>query len=192
MLKQLFKLSIFILFIESASGATFVISDGLLLGANNVNVDGIFYDVNFVDGSCVSLYNNCDDQADFLFVDNDAASAASIALLDQVFIGIYDDEPWLTRGCTNDRCRVRTAFGLLGPQDDQVNAHAAVNSRQGAVLGDTTTSGSLDIFEDTTTMDNRTMAVWTLSEVPIPAAAWLFGSAIIGLVDLGTPLKYLG
>ena len=183
MLKKLLSIVSLFSAISTSYAATLIVNGGILEGASDVNVNGSLYDVYFMDGSCVSLYNGCDDQPDFLFTDNDSASAASAALLEQVFIGIYDDDPELTRGCTYDtRCRVRTAYGLF--LNDQVNAHAAVNSRLGAVLGDTFTNGVLDILEDTTTMDNRTMAVWSHSEVPAPAAAWLFGSALLGLAGM--------
>ena len=48
--------------------------------------DGNLYDVQFLDGSCISLFNGCDDVSDFTFQTQAAAILASQALLDQVLL----------------------------------------------------------------------------------------------------------
>ena len=169
----------------SVNAAMLIINEGQLVGATGVNVSSTLYDVSFMDGSCFTLYNGCDDPTDFLFSGNDASSrAASNALLEQVFIGIYDDQPWLMIGCSNDRCKVRTADGVVTGEGDLIHGRSVINSKKGAVLGDTTAPETFDRFEDTSTMDNRTMAVWTVSAVPLPASVWLFGSGLIGLIGV--------
>jgi hypothetical protein len=55
-----------------------------LMGASNVLVDGSLYDVQFVDGSCIDVFNGCDDVSDFTFQSQAVASLASQALVDQV------------------------------------------------------------------------------------------------------------
>lgn len=55
--------------------------NGLLTGANGVDVNGTLYDVTFQEGSCVALFSGCDSAADFAFGTDVAASAASSALL---------------------------------------------------------------------------------------------------------------
>src|SRR5690606_7201977 len=50
-----------------------------LLGATGVAVDGALYDVLFVDGSCIALFDGCDAPTDFAFTAQAAAEAAAQA-----------------------------------------------------------------------------------------------------------------
>jgi hypothetical protein len=86
-----------------------------LLGADNVEVNGLFYNVRFLDGTCIALFNGCDDRTDFVFNTVDTATAASEALLAQVFVngimGNFDSSPWLTSGCGGfDVCITATPY----------------------------------------------------------------------------------
>lgn len=76
-----------------------VADNGQLMGASGVEVLGNFYDVEFVDGSCNSLFSGC---TDFTFSDAHAADLASYALLDQVLLdgphGYFDSDVQLTNG----------------------------------------------------------------------------------------------
>lgn len=85
-----------------ASAVTFNVAGGKLLGANDINVNGQFYNVEFIDGTCVSIFGGCGSTSDFDFQTMEAANAASQALLDQVLInvpqGSFDDHPELTSG----------------------------------------------------------------------------------------------
>src|SRR3954465_15827217 len=78
------------------------ISGGELTGASEVNVGGTLYNVEFVDGSCNSLFSGCID-ASFTFHTASTAAAAAQALIDQVFTdgpqGNFDSRPELTVGC---------------------------------------------------------------------------------------------
>ena len=99
---------------------------GLLTGASGVLVNGTAYDVTFSDGTCNSLQMNC---TQFTFNNAADAAAASQALLDQVFTGVYDSTPNLTRGCTiASSCLVSTIYGPdpSGPTD--YNVATATNS----------------------------------------------------------------
>ena len=70
-----------------ANAATLNVVGGQLKGATNV-LAGRLYDVEFVEGSCVELFDGCDEPSDFEFGDVGAAQSASQALLEQVFINI--------------------------------------------------------------------------------------------------------
>jgi hypothetical protein len=76
-----------------------------LVGAANVNVCGILYDVEFVEGTCIGVFSGCDSPDDFAFTDLTTVNVASQALLDQVFLdgvaGNFDTDPTSTFGCTN-------------------------------------------------------------------------------------------
>jgi hypothetical protein len=103
------------------ASALLVVSGGILTGAKGVDVGGTLYDVEFMDGTCVALFNGCDNPAtDFTFTTQADALAASQALLDQVFLdggqGNFDSTPSLTVGClVNDDatgCLALTPFAL--------------------------------------------------------------------------------
>lgn len=82
---------------------TLVVVGGELQGAKNVSVDGTLYDVEFLDGSCIELFDGCDEVSDFTFQTTRMVELASHALIETVFIngpsGLFDDNPSLTRGC---------------------------------------------------------------------------------------------
>ena len=49
----------------AARAATPDVVDGELVGASDVLVDGTLYDVKFQDGTCVDLFDGCDEVSDF-------------------------------------------------------------------------------------------------------------------------------
>jgi hypothetical protein len=87
-----------------------------LLGADNVEVNGSFYNVRFLDGTCVALFYGCNDATDFVFNTEQTATAAAVALLSQVFVdgdeGTFDTDPGLTWGCSrfSTTCLAYTPF----------------------------------------------------------------------------------
>jgi hypothetical protein len=97
-------LAVFMLASFSAGAANLNVAGGQLMGATGVIVDGSSYNVAFLDGTCIALYDGCDDASDFTFQTAAAATLASQALLDQVFldgIGLFDSNPALTNGLTH-------------------------------------------------------------------------------------------
>jgi hypothetical protein len=76
----------------SAGAATLNVAGGQLLGASGVVVGGNSYDVEFVDGTCIDLFNTLED-----------ARLASFALFDQVLLdgtaGAFSSNPNLIQGC---------------------------------------------------------------------------------------------
>lgn len=84
-------------------------ANGILTGAAGVEINGSMFDVSFLDGSCVDLFNGCDEVSDFVFSFGGDASRAATALFEQVFIdgpsGNFDTHPEATNGCTDTvRC----------------------------------------------------------------------------------------
>ena len=83
-----------------ASAATLLTdSDGILIGATGVNVNGDFYDVSFVDGTCADVFSGCDTLSDFDFGSLSDAYYATAALYSQVFIEPYRTDADAVRGC---------------------------------------------------------------------------------------------
>ncbi|MEQ1890654.1 MAG: hypothetical protein ABL951_15995 [Alphaproteobacteria bacterium] len=80
------------------------VQGGILYGARNVDVAGTLYDVEFLDGTCVGVFGDCDETPSFQFADLNSAENAARALLDQVFLdssaGQFDSHTELIRGCS--------------------------------------------------------------------------------------------
>jgi hypothetical protein len=102
--------------------------NGKLVGASGVNVGGTLYSVQFMEGTCISLFSGCDSTTDFTFQTQADAVGAVQSLLDQVFIdglfGNFDSVPARTFGCVDLRvCSALTPFGVGATVAGAVNGH---------------------------------------------------------------------
>ena len=187
----MFKMSLFVLlsittisiFGTQAHAATYNVAGGELIGAFDVEVDGISYDVMFSRGSCITLFNGCDSPSDFLFGDQPSALQASVALQQQVFGAgdIYDLNPQLTNGCDFfSVCYLITPYNTIAQLVMLENGPGVVDLLFNDFLNPTLPSN---------TFIPAVYAVWSVSPVPIPAAIWLFGTALIGLVGISKRSK---
>lgn len=182
-------LSLFAVSVPVAAAPTLNISGGKLIGASGVDVGGTLYDVEFVDGSCVSLFSGCDSNSDFQFTSYSAGLAASQALLDSVFVrvaaGDFDAFPSLTRGCSYAvQCIVRTPTNLNPFNSAFVEGAVALN--WWGTLTDPAPSGlEVSINEDTGAFDTFGMHAWArwtrAAPVPVPGTLALLG---LGLATL--------
>lgn len=181
----------------SASAATLTV-DGLgqLTGATGVDVGGTFYDVEFVEGTCIDVFSGCDNDLDLPFQDQPTllASTIDLALLEQVLVdgpdGNFDSDPSLMRGCTNFlECVVATP--IAAPGAPIVTTTFAQNRATGAG-SDTFRNTNMDFDFDTELSPGLTAgnqfsasqlvwAVWTPVVVPEPSTALLMGLGIAGL-----------
>lgn len=164
--------------IEPDYEANRVIVGGELIGADDIFVNGISYSLRFVDGSCLDLFNGC---TSFVIPLNDVNDAVD-AILNQVFFGgssdPYDSMPELTRGCEDSAsCTIQVPHTSFG---SQVSVSGATNY-PGITPPDGPVNGIRTQAEDLTDIPDMTYAVFTPTVIPLPAAAWLFGSAVLGL-----------
>ena len=129
---------------------------GQLTGAQNVDVDGTFYDVTLVDASCLDEFPGvtfpcAGTPAPFDFTTSESAAAAAQALLDQVFLdgsdGDFDTNPELTFGCTVlTECATLVPFGFSttgGGFGGGAVTRAAVQAAENVAPGQTNPFGDL-------------------------------------------------
>jgi hypothetical protein len=156
---------------------------GILTGATGVNVGGTLYDVQFLDGSCISLFTGCDATDDFAFATRADAGIAAQALLDQVFtdtnLGQFDSDVDQTNGCTNSGLGFCSVFS---PYETGLSGVAVVDV-ENFFLEDADQIGDLPIPPDFDSTPNPayTFAVWSLASVPEPGTLGLLGLGLLGL-----------
>ena len=167
---------------SSSSAATLQTSGTELIGALNVNVNGTFDNVEFVEGTCIALFSGCDEPGDFTFTTQTSALAAADALLGQVFIdgpqGNFDSDPSLTLGCDFNICEALTPYQ---PLVEIVFAASARNTSPDHPLADAAVVVTLPIIADSAQLVTTVYARWTLTSVPEPDSLALLGVALLGL-----------
>jgi hypothetical protein len=170
-----------------SSAAETIVTNGKLLGATGVLVNGSSYDVSFVDGTCAALFSGCDQITDFVFQDSAAARAASQALLDQVFLGIYDTNPELTSGCAStSACTAFTPFFISGDSATVAQALNRSGAQSDSVPNNTVQHRLTNTGSGMSGHGNFTYAVWTVQAVPEPST-WLM--MILGFGMVGYSLR---
>jgi hypothetical protein len=178
-MRKFFLAIVLVLIAGGAQAATLNVVGGQLHGAFGVDVGGTLYNVEFLDGTCIALFNGCDAVSDFTFQSSALAAAASQALLDQVFLdgvlGDFDSIPALSNGCEGlDECFFYTPYGLIASSVSLLRI--AVNSQSGS---DRILSGSGGTANDQANFALSTYATWT--QIPEPSAAYLVALGLTGL-----------
>jgi len=168
------------------------VAGGQLLGARNVDVNGALYDVEFVDGTCVALFNGCTGASDFDFSTRTLAVAAATSLMNTVFLdgplGDFDSDYTLTAG-------IETNFFNRGwiniPYEFRpglMRAGTIAFFNYGVLGGDdavsTNSNTSIKVADDTSNIDYFVFARFTpsqLTPVPLPAGGFLLLAGLAGL-----------
>lgn len=174
----------------SSHAALIIGANDELLGATGVTVGSYIYDVSFIDGSCQSVYSGCDEISDFTFQDLASANQASQALLDQVFLGIYDTIPSLINGCTAfDLCFVDTVFAFTTWGSPKSIAARNARTVDDLIVSSTTSPGHDQSNPSNGSAARSTWAKWSLvgladipSQIPEPSV-WIL--MLLGLASLG-------
>ena len=91
-----------------ATAGTLLVSGGVTRGVTGLNVGGTFYDVAFLDGTCISVYSGCDSNSDFVQVGSQGASAVANVLNQNA--GAFTS----VLGCTEFPCKIAITTSLVG------------------------------------------------------------------------------
>lgn len=174
-----------------AATLTLTVVGGQLLGAKNVDVNGALYDVEFVDGTCVALFEGCNSDSDFVFSTFQQANMAAQSLLETVFLdgplGNFDSDPDLTAGIEKSRFGntgdVLVPYGVdpvqpIAFRSAFLRNRADPNDGVGASF-----AGGLRSF-DFSNINTSTFARFTPSQiatVPLPAGGLLLLAGLAGL-----------
>ncbi|WP_426196238.1 PEP-CTERM sorting domain-containing protein [Massilia sp. DWR3-1-1] len=159
------------------------VQNGKLMGATNVLVNNVSYDVLFKDGSFNSLFPT--GFAGTPWATSTFGVAASDALSLQVFTGAYDSTSALTNGCTSTSyCDIFTTFITTSSVVDGFDVSYFRNNSGTA----TDTVHALSNWTksiDLSTYSATTYAVWSLhdtsNDLPEPATPVLFGLGLAAL-----------
>ena len=172
--------------------ATPVVVGGELVGATGVDVGGVLYDVAFLEGTCVDLYDGCDELSDFTFQTLEDAELAARALQDQVLLdgvaGNFDSVPTLTAGCSGAFCGTAFPYGFPSPTEVSVVSAVNQDTEPGDFFGNGPTSRTFDSGSDMLHI-LTTFAVWTPTATgppAVPLTAWpaAFPVLVFGLLRL--------
>ena len=168
-------------------------TSGQLLGASGVVISGKKYNVEFLAGSCIDVFNGCDDASDFAFSTEEEGRLATIALREQVWIdsvlGQFDSRPELTRGCTNVfGCSAFKVIGF-GSRPDEIRMWDGLNRAGPGGIDEGTPIGSdrfLDLSDpNVDSSDSYTFAKFSaVTPVPLPLGGVLLLTGLAGLAAI--------
>ncbi len=168
--------------VSASTGAATMVRSGITMqGITEVNVEGYgLYDATFSNTWQGETYSQ------------DFTIAATNALFNLFSPGgefqltYWDGTPEVTEGCeSHPNCQWLTPYELVHFSSDSVHGPAFANW---ATDSYDTVVASL-YANPQTDYTGITHVSWAVSSVPVPAAVWLFGSGLIGLIGVARRKK---
>jgi hypothetical protein len=150
------------------------VTSGILTGASGVKVDELpgTYSVEFVDGTCASVYGGCN-AAYYPFSTPSFAVAASHSLIDDVFVdsaqGQFDSDPRSTYGCSAVPFCFVITLSDVQPTTPGMQVSTAWNSGGTAEDFPNAVSAQPETW-DTTDIGHYVWALWRVEPSTAPAA----------------------
>jgi len=157
-----------------ATAQTFEVNgSGILTGVDGVVVDGSNYNVTFVAGSCISVFNGCTSNSDFTFGESGAydASSALVSILSGGYVNSAFPSGIVDGASQSDN--ILTPYGISCSQVCVFNAVVEPSSSFGPAAYSVPSSSI--IYSDGSA---TAYAVWS---VPEPWTIMLFGAGLLGL-----------
>ncbi len=176
--------------IPASASVEQIVENGILMGANNVDVNGTLFDVRFVDGLYDTVFpiqpywvtNNLQNYYDI-----------ELSLTDSVFVdssaGAFDSRPELTNGCSwHEYCQILTPiYEYVDNGIQRFNSTGVVNfigesDSEYPVIGDR----SVD-YSNIYIYDYIVWAVWTpsvVAAVPEPSTYAMLGLGLLGIMRM--------
>lgn len=153
--------------------------NNVLLGASGVMIGSKTFRVDFVDGSCTSVFGKCAIDK-FDFKTSDAVTAAISALFSQVLVGrYYANDAGKIAGCNSSICDIYIPYAFY--DTNEVAAGIAANRGRRQVSGFVALDPNYSYASDSTYTFAR-FTLQTTPSVPEPSswAMMLAGFAVVG------------
>lgn len=180
-------LVVLLLLAARSEAAVLNVVGGQLLGASSVDIDGVLYDVEFVDGQCPDLFSGCDAASDFGTSSSATAVLFAEALRDQILIdgpqGSFDSDPGLVAGCGTgeDQCIFIIPYGVDSANSLGVWFYNNASSADTILTGPASTPFGFETGDPFG--DGITWARWTLHATPaVPSVSPAASLALLALL----------
>ena len=188
--------------ISPANASTYDWIGGELMGINGISVGGVQYDVKFIDGSASNIFYNEETSSNEFDFDYPNTLEPTQALLAAMPADVLIN-PWKLNGIgapyfdnisqqwvSQATIYTTGTYPLPAPYNPDLIQGSSLSFS--SVVGSSVFQSNISPNHLISYTFNLTQALgivyadWTVaSPVPVPAAIWLFGTALIGLVGFG-------